>query len=202
MKQAVLITKNPILYAEAIAGSPCQWFLLTKIEELPAILKRQTIESVFVDTGSFPLPVSLPGCPLPPTVIFAEEETLIRLLQQANDSMPTAVSPGIERRLDRLLQKLAFSPALRGYRYLKEALCYEYQNRREILAVKKDIYETVSQRFHTSVPSVERGISFAVRKAYRQNPAGFQAVFPALGAPPGNMTLLKTLVICLSEEAP
>ncbi len=99
----------------------------------------------------------------------------------------------IEQQYDRFLCSLCFSPALKGFPYIKQALWFEQKNRHKLPALTKEIYEEVAQIYRTQVPAVERCITFSVKRAYSINPKGFQKLFPDCKKAPSNFLFIKTV---------
>lgn len=84
-----------------------------------------------------------------------------------------------------LLNKLEISPALRGYRYLREAVMLVYEDQNALNEVTGYLYPTIAQIFDTTPSRVERAIRHAIetRKgsiehlqfSYRPTPSEFIA---------------------------
>ena len=197
--QSVLFTKNPDSYPHTSLN--CH--IVTEFEQLNEYVTKSRPDFILIDRYC-------PYAMLPeypdyfPTVIFATEPMLLKFLSQKYDShnmdTPRHIPTQMNKVLDTALLRFFFSPSLKGYRYIKQALYYQYVNSHEISAVKKDIYESVSNCYKTSVYSVERGITFAIRKAYSENPLLFRTLFPNGKKSPSNMAFLKTFFIYLEQE--
>ncbi len=147
-----------------------------------------------------------------------EEEVISRLIEKVENYSPAvilsrslsweadpsraarAMPEKLSKVLDCSLLEFGFSPALRGYHYLKQALYYELLSGGELHSVKKEVYDTVSQCYHTTIYSVERGISFAIRKACSKSDA-FEQLFSKQEIPPSNLRFLKRFSIYVKQTA-
>ena len=199
--QTVLFTKNPDAYISCF--SPCH--IVTKPEQLAEFVMVSQPGLILVDrTVSQPLPLFPEFPDYTPTVIFATESVLLQYLSNHYKEELSAefyrLPAKINRMLDAALLQFYFTPSFKGYHYIKQALYYQYLNSREISAVKKDIYEAVSCCYKTTVYSVERGITFAIRKAFTENRQLFRTIFPNVKKQPSNMAFLKTFFIYLEQK--
>ncbi len=110
------------------------------------------------------------------------------------------IPPKTERMYDRFLSALCFSPSLKGYPYIKQALYYEQRNRHLLPSLTKDIYEEISRLYQTEIAAVERCITFSVQRAYKQNPQKFRLLFPNCQKAPSNFRFIKTVALHLLTE--
>lgn len=110
------------------------------------------------------------------------------------------IPPKTERMYDRFLYTLCFSPSLKGYPYIKQALYYEQKNRHLLPSLTKDIYEEISRCYQTEISAVERCITFSVQRAYKQNPHKFKLLFPDCQKAPSNFRFIKTVALHLQAE--
>lgn len=203
MKQTVLLTKNPVFFRRALPNTSRSFLML---EPQQFLQKSYPADRLLVDTTSLGSEIFSPAelfsqtCFYQPTVIYAEAQELVRLLLQppppTKETIPK-IPAEFDCLMDKMLLQLEFSPALKGYLYIKQAVYYQCLHHQEPSALKKDIYEAVSERFRTSVYSVERGITFSIRKAYQKNGGSFAPLFSQQEKPPGNLTFVKTVSIHL-----
>ena len=210
MKHTILYTKNPKAYTEVLSTFQNNCFVCTEESHLTGQLLKSRPLLLMIETDSvreqgFPVgELTLDENTAPPTIIYGNVQFLKELLLGENpmrESLPPYEIPQkMQQVLDKVLLQFEFSPSLRGYHYLKQAFYYEHLNSRQISAVKKDIYEAVSQCYETSIYSVERGISFSIRKAYEKNPTNFQEMFSSLEKPPSNMQFLKRFYIYMKQS--
>ncbi len=110
------------------------------------------------------------------------------------------IPPKTERMYDRFLSALYFSPSLKGYSYIKQALYYEQRHRHLLPSLNKDIYEEISRCYQTEISAVERCITFSVQRAYQQNPKRFRPLFPDCQKAPSNFRFIKTVALHLLTE--
>lgn len=205
MKEAVLITGHPHWYEEELSRSllRCRVALPAQWNSTPETTRLLLVDySALSQPGWHPDFLS-PGGTCRPTVLVADRTVILETLRRGLVSFPEdhrKIPREINRLLDTALLQLEFSPSLKGYCYLKQALYYEHLNAHEISAVKKDIYESVSNCYNTSVYSVERGITFAIRKAYQSNASAFCELFRCPQKAPSNMSFLKTFYIHLQQK--
>ena len=209
LKPTVLFTKNPSAFSNNLMCSPKTCQVVTELCELPELVSHLVPKLILIDTTTVSyhqpqLSSCLDSClDNRPTIVYAPAETVIQILCQPNGQerpSPKEIPKQLNKALDTALLSFSFSPALKGYSYIKQACYYQYLNTMEISAVKKDIYESVSDCYRTTVYSVERGISFAIQKAYCKNKAPFHTLFHRCKKPPSNMTFLKTFFIYLEQE--
>lgn len=201
MKRAILLTKNPSIYRRTIEISPLECTVILSPTRLP---KEDIFQLYLIDTDGFSYRDLPFDDKILSSVIFAEKQVLLSILRYGlpgdGEELFWELPNRLHKIFDAALLQFAFTPSLNGYCYLKQAFYYQHLNRNRLSAVKKDIYEAVSQCFSTSVHSVERSITFAIRKAYSENPMPFQALFPAKKNPPSNMAFLKTFFIYLEQK--
>lgn len=207
LKQALLFTKNPEIFRQAIACSPicCRMILPSQWR----MVWESQPELLLVDISTLDYSDNQPTEYLfrnpfyRPTIIYADTEVLLQVIRQGFPQEDTKSFPEIPQEInkafDTALLQFDFSPSLKGYRYLKQAFYYQYLNAHEISAVKKDIYESVSSCYATTVYSVERGITFAIRNAYQKNALQFQKIFKQPDKAPSNMKFLKTFYIYMQQ---
>ncbi len=204
MIQAFLFTENPKLFESAASRSPmsCKILSLRQWNTLQESCPRLLMIDTSTLTGSQICPAEYPSCR--PTVIFAESRVLLEILRHGlpgeNRESLEEIPREISKVFDTALLEFHFSPSLKGYAYIKQAFYYQYLNARQLPAVKKDIYESVSHSYDTTVYSVERCITFAIRKAYGENTLRFETMFRQPNKPPSNMNFLKTFYIYLEQE--
>ena len=122
------------------------------------------------------------------------------LTTQISKEPPCFIPEILEHHYDRFLCSLHFSPALKGYPYLKQAFYHEHQNRHNLPALTKDIYEEIAKLYRTQIAAVERCITFSVQKAYQKNPAGFRPFFPDCQKAPSNFRFIKTVSLHLNNS--
>lgn len=198
---AVLFTNHSDLYRNIPV--PCR--IVTDITQFHQVVSHTQPDFILIDSCFYSQhPPMFQQGDYSPTVVFATEEMLLKLLNQhqtfQKDVFLRDIPSSINKALDTALLDFCFSPSLKGYYYIKQACYYQYVNAHEISSVKKDIYESVSNCYKTSIYSVERGITFAIQKAYRENPRSFQALFPSIKKQPSNMAFLKTFFIYLEQK--
>jgi len=116
-----------------------------------------------------------------------------------NDTFPQ-IPQELEIKYNQFLYSLSFSPALKGYPYIKQAIFYEFKNRHDLPALNKDIYEEISRLYRTEIAAVERCITFSVHRAYKRNPQAFAGLFPDCDKAPSNFHFLKTVSLYLHSE--
>ncbi len=112
-------------------------------------------------------------------------------------AMPSYVPGYLEQYYNRFLCSMYFSPSLKGYPYLKQALYHEHKNRHNLPALHKDIYREIAGLYNTQVCAVERCISFCIQKAYEKNSGGFRKFFPDCQKAPSNFRFIKTVSLYL-----
>lgn len=201
--QAFLFTENPMLFEAAVSNSPikCQILSLAQWNTVQQSCPRL----LMIDASTLLCSQICPEKHLAhqPTVIFAESRVLLEILRLGlpgeSGASPGEIPRAISKSFDAALMEFSFSPSLKGYTYIKQAFYYQHLNAHLLSAVKKDIYESVSLCYDTTIYSVERGISFAIRKAYQKNAPAFEKVFPNPHKPPSNMNFLKTFYIYLQQ---
>ena len=209
MNTTILYTKHPADYTDIMKKSEAVCTLVTDKTKLPEELLQRRPHMLLMESDQT-APISFPVKDLvsndfftPSAVIYGEKDMLKKILEQnltvAPSPSPFEIPEEFNRKLDKALMEFHFSPSLRGYHYLKQAFYYETQNARQISAVKKDIYEAVSNCYCTSIYSVERGITFSIRKAYGKAPEKFREIFTAQTKPPSNMQFLKTFFVYLKQ---
>ncbi len=62
---------------------------------------------------------------------------------------------------------LGISPKMKGYDYLKEAVCLCYMDDTMSRNLTKKLYPTIAEKFNTKSCDVERNIRSAIESAYR-----------------------------------
>ncbi len=201
MNATVLFTKHPEYYTDIIEKEKNDCTFVSDETQLQHLLLQEQPYMLMIETDhtSLELPLTETSACKPSAIIYGEKEVLRKFLLEPSILPGTDSSYNIpeefNRKLDKALMDFQFSPSLRGYHYLKQAFYYEFLNTRQISAVKKDIYEAVSNCYGTSIYSVERGITFSIRKAYQKNPEKFQQIFTTQTKAPSNMQFLKTFLI-------
>ena len=116
------------------------------------------------------------------------------------EEIVTNLPKHLEQRYDRFLCSLSFSPALKGFPYIKHALWFEHQNRHLLPALTKEIYEEIAKRYQTQVCAVERCVTFSIRRAYHKNPDAFTRLFADCKKAPSNFRFIKTVSLYLNYE--
>ena len=209
LKSTVLLTKNPSAFSKILSDTNQLCKVSDDFSKLSEIFYKLSPELILIDCSTQKYHQSclcnfLDTLTEPrPTVVYGTIETLSQILQQLSkkrESFRWKIPTSFNKALDTALLSFSFSPALKGYQYIKQACYYQYLNTMEISAVKKDIYESVSSCYKTTVYSVERGITFAIKKAYAKSPAQFQEMFFGESKPPSNMAFLKTFFIHLEQD--
>ena len=109
-----------------------------------------------------------------PTIIITERKPLLDILKndtrvRIDKSVFVEIPTELDYILDSMLQKLHFSVHLKGYEYIKRCVFEGIYNPVVFESMKKNLYEQVAKTFQSSKYSVERGISFAIKKAYRES---------------------------------
>ena len=128
-----------------------------------------------------------------------KQQTIHDMLTRPVIDVATCTIPeSLERRYDRLLASLHFLPSLKEYPYLKQAFYHEHQNRHNLPSLTKDIYGEIAKIYNTQIAAVERCITFAVKKAFRDSPEEFQKLFPDCKKPPSNFRFIKTISLHLN----
>ena len=106
----------------------------------------------------------------------------------------------LEQRYNRFLCSLCFSPALKGFPYIKQALWFEHRNRHLLPSLTKEIYEEIAHRYQTQVCAVERCVTFSIGRAYKENPDAFLKLFPDCKKAPSNFRFIKTVSLYLDDS--
>ena len=207
MNDTILFTKHPNEYTMLLKDSVTDCRIVTEEALLHAYLKSARPRLLLIEAGEPPslsLEELIKNQSLSPgAFIYADTETLKNILLKEHPVSSFSsydIPDDINKKLDKALIEFHFSPSLKGYHYLKQAFYYESLNSRQISQVKKDIYEAVSQCYNTSLFSVERGITFSIRKAYEKNAEHFHRIFPSSHRPPSNMQFLKTFYIYMQQS--
>lgn len=201
LMEPVLFTNQLDLYQDI----PVACRIVTDMEQFHQVVSHTHPDFILIDSCFYHRhPPITQQADYSPTVVFATGQMLLDFLTQLHTFQTKQsvrdIPVPINKVLDTALLRFCFSPSLKGYHYIKQACYYQYVNFHEISSVKKDIYESVSNCYKTSVYSVERGITFAIRKAYSENPLTFHTLFPTRKKPPSNMAFLKTFFIYLEQE--
>lgn len=72
----------------------------------------------------------------------------------------------LEKTVGGYLNKLGFSPHLKGYGYIKYGILRCISNPQDLESVTKILYPKIAMEFHTSPGKVEHGIRHAIKKAW------------------------------------
>lgn len=83
-----------------------------------------------------------------------------------------------ERYITKLMLELGVPAHLRGYHYLREAVCLSVEDMELVGSVTKLLYPEIAKTFHTSVQKVERAIRNAIEVSWeRGNAQAFEDLF-------------------------
>ena len=115
---------------------------------------------------------------------------------------PTTIPKYQDQHYSRFLYSLCFSPSLKGFDYIKQAIWFEHCNRHLLPSLTKEIYEEIATHFRTQVCAVERCVSFSIAKAYHKNPDAFIKLFPDCKKAPSNFRFIKTISLYLNDWEP
>lgn len=84
----------------------------------------------------------------------------------------------VERYITKLMLELGVPAHLRGYHYLREAVCMSVEDMELVGSVTKLLYPEIAKTFHTSVQKVERAIRNAIEVSWeRGNAEAFEDLF-------------------------
>ena len=106
-----------------------------------------------------------------PTIVITERKSMIEILKsdihiRVDKNAFVEIPTELDYVLDSLLQRLHFSLNLKGYEYIKRCIFEGIYNPVVFESMKKNLYEQVAKTYKSSKYSVERGISFSIKKAY------------------------------------
>lgn len=210
MNQIVLFTTQPEQYSEFLDATRHHYSIFTNERQLESYLCQYHPAVILIDTSNLDYTQSqlmknfCSHFRYHPSVVFADNEMLLQLLALQSGKLAQKKLSGIPSAfsslLDTALLSLGFSPSLKGYFYLKQAVYFEHLHTGEHPDVKKDVYQSISETSLASICSIERSITFAIRKAYAQKPQAFEALFPLLKKAPSNANFLKTFYIYLKQK--
>lgn len=210
MNQTVLFTTQPKLYSELLHSSDYQCSIFTNERQMETYLCQYQPSVILIDTTYLDYNQSQlmknfgSHFRYHPSIVLADREMLIQLfsIQTGNHpkEQPLNVPPSFGTLIDNALLTLGFSPSLKGYFYLKQAVCFEHLHTSDYSDIKKDVYQSISEACQASICSIERSITFAIRKAYTQKPEEFYNLFPCLKKAPTNANFLKTFYIHLKQK--
>jgi hypothetical protein len=135
-----------------------------------------------------------------PIIIFAEKGKIFEII--TNDLLPVCKSQSqikipieIEKKLDYALAEFKFSPALKGYNFIKRCIFEGICNPTIFDSIEKNLYNRVADIYLTTKYSIERAINFSIRRAFSENPDSFNKYVNRSDTPPSNGKFLKTLLI-------
>ena len=75
---------------------------------------------------------------------------------------------GIKRCVTRLMLELGMPAHLRGYHYLREAICLSVENMELVGSITKLLYPEVAKTFHTTNVKVERAIRSVIEVGWER----------------------------------
>ena len=137
-----------------------------------------------------------------PTIVITERKPMIEILKgnvyiQADKNAFVEIPTELDYILDFLLQQLHFSVNLKGYEYIKRCIFEGIYNPIVFESMKKNLYEQVAKTYKSSKYSVERGISFSIKKAYQASKHDKELLpyFVTGGNIHTNSTFLKKLLM-------
>ena len=83
----------------------------------------------------------------------------------------------LEKIIEAIVDEEGIRPDYKGFKYINEAIYMILQDEERLNAITKEVYGEIARSHHTSIPSVERTIRFAIQK----------------GAPQTNKTFIATM---------
>jgi len=137
-----------------------------------------------------------------PSIMITERKQMLDILKgdmriQIDRNTFVEIPTELDYILDDMLQKLRFSVNLKGYEYIKRCVFEGIYNPLVFESMKKNLYEQVAKTYKSSKYSVERGISFSIKKAYLESKSNKELVnyFASGGNIHTNSTFLKKLLM-------
>jgi len=137
-----------------------------------------------------------------PTIIITERKPLLEILKadtlvRIDKNTFVEIPTELDYILDFLLQKLHFSVNLKGYEYIKRCMFEGIYNPIVFESLKKNLYDQVAKTYKSSKYSVERGINFSIKKAYKEskNDKTLIEYFVTNNATHSNSKFLKKLLM-------
>ena len=74
----------------------------------------------------------------------------------------------IEIAITKMLHELGMPSHIKGYQYIREAICMVYNNPEMIGGITKELYPELSIKFNTTVSRVERAIRHAIEVSWNR----------------------------------
>lgn len=81
----------------------------------------------------------------------------------------------LEKIIETIVDEEGIRPEYKGCRYINEAVYMILQDEERLNALTKEVYGEIARIHHTSIPSVERTIRFAINKATQNTNKAFIA---------------------------
>ncbi len=147
---------------------------LTLREESPAALVlsglfNEQVISACAELGIYyfiPKPCDLPALLSNIRQANATRTRKVLPLSQAVAMTPDPVEPSLEMVVTDIIHEVGVPAHVKGYQYLREAICLTVQDMDVINAVTKVLYPAVAKKFDTTPSRVERAIRHAIEIAW------------------------------------
>jgi len=81
----------------------------------------------------------------------------------------------LEKIIEAIVDEEGIRPDYKGFKYINEAIYMILQDEERLNALTKEVYGEIARSHHTSIPSVERTIRFAIQKGAPQTNKNFIA---------------------------
>lgn len=108
------------------------------------------------------------------------------------------VPPYRETEVIKLLYALDMSPKLKGFRYIKEAVCMSLLDVTALENLQKLVYTPISVKYKTTPGNVEKAINNAIRNTWIEGNEKAYEIFPEM---PTNTGLIMGLVNIILLES-
>lgn len=110
-------------------------------------------------------------------------QVLMRRIRLSQEALPLAAEDErLEYRVSALLHAMGFTPNMKGYRYLRKALCLAVEDPEALYGITKVIYPQVARCYGVAPAAVERSIRSAIDHIWKEgNRAVLNRYFPSLG---------------------
>ena len=139
-----------------------------------------------------------------PVIIIAKGPNIEEIVSNKrnifmSDANHIDIPAELERKIDYMLMKLKFSVRHKGYEYIKRVIFEGIYNPSILDSIKKQLYQKIATEFDTTVFSVERGITFAIKRAYEmsQDDEELRRHFEFCGNKTTNSVFLKNLLMTI-----
>ncbi len=126
-----------------------------------------------------------------------DPDAVVAHLRELGDRLPTPQRPPNQfDAVSTLLLQMGFSPRLKGFSFLLEAIFLFAQEPGQ--AITKELYPAVARRSHATISQVECDIRAAIQSAFHHSDASlWRLYFPNETAPPSNAVFLCRIVSAL-----